>query len=256
MLDLPADALFTAVTLFDLYCQHLPVDQCVRALPCVCCAIARLVKKNDDAAAGTIERHNWLHIASHMTTWLKKLGHDQVDAPTLKDIRREERAVLVAMDWQLSPPTIYSWLMAFCTRLDGLTQSEYTVCVQWVWGRGFPFATHLMPVVSFAEVAPRVLATGIFSLLLASAGLLELRDLRSELLGEDEWLQLFAQSQPLAIDPPRCALEEGRREQFANHFHDAIGCNAVAVKQYSHEAACALRKALASPQPQTGKATH
>lgn len=254
VLELPADEWFTAATVFDRYCHGLPADQCIRSLPCICCAVARLVKTNDDATC-SMERHDWLQLASQMAAWLKKLGYEKINVPSLQDIRTEERSVIDAMDWQLSPPTVYSWLLAFCTRLDVLTQREYTICLQWAWSQGFPCATHLVAVVSFAEVEPYALTIGLLALLLVSAGLLDLQDVRPEHLGEDEWLGLFSQAQPLAGGAPQCALEQSRREHFMMKFCEAVGCKAVVVKDHCHEAACALRQALASHQAQTVRPT-
>jgi len=243
VLDLPADEWFTAATVFDRYCHTLPVDRCIRSLPCICCAVARLVKTNDDSTL--METHNWLQLASQMAAWLKKMGCEKINVPSLSDIRTEERSVIDAMDWQLSPPTVYSWLLAFCTRLDVLTQREYTICLQWAWSQGFPCATHLVAVVSFAEVEPYTLTCGLLALLLVSAGLLDLQDLRPEVLGEEEWLSLFSQAQPLAgATPPQCALDHSRRDHFLMKFCEAVGCKAEAVKDQCHEAACALRQAL------------
>lgn len=251
VLELPADEWFTAATVFDRYCHGLPVDQCIRSLPCICCAIARLVKTNDDATS-SLERHDWLELAVQMAAWLKKLGYEQIDVPSsLQDIRSAERSVIDAMDWQLSPPTIYSWLLAFCTRLDVLTQREYTICLQWAWSQGFPCATHLVAVLNFAEVEPCTLTCGLLALLLVSAGLLDLQDVRPDSLGEDEWLSLFSQAQPLAGGAPQCALEQSRRELFMLRFCETVGCKAVSVKDHCHAAACALRQALASHQAQT-----
>jgi hypothetical protein len=249
LLELPADEWFTAATVFDRYCHSLPIDQCIRSLPCICCAVARLVKTVDDATC-SVENYKWSQIAAQMAGWLEKLGHAKIDVPSLDDIRREERSVIQAMDWQLSPPTVYSWLLAFCTRLDVLTQGEYTVCLQWAWTSGFPCASHLVSAVSFAEVKPYSLTCGLLALLLTSAGLLKLHDLRPEFLSEDEWLNLFNQAQPMAVGAPQCALEQSRCEHFMMKFCEAVGCSSAVVKDHCHEAACALREGLELHQSQ------
>lgn len=242
VLELPTDEWFTAATLFDRYCRGLPVDQCIRSLPCICCAVARLVKTVDDATC-SLENYKWSQIAAQMAAWLEKLGHAKITVPSLKDIRNEELSVIKAMDWQLSPPTVYSWLLAFCTRLDVLTQREFTVSLQWAWSQGFPCATHLVAAVSFAETKPCTLTCGLLALLLISAGLLKLHDLRPESLGEEEWLNLFNQAQPLVVGAPQCALEQSRREHFMTKFCETVGCNTADVKDHCYEAACALREA-------------
>lgn len=257
VLELPADEWFTAATLFDRYCNGLPVDQCIRSLPCICCAIARLVKTNDDATC-PVDSHDWPRSAAEMSAWLKKLGYANVEVPSLKDIIAEERSVINALDWMLSPPTISSWLLAFCTRLDVLTQREYSICLQWAWSQGFPCATHLVAVVSFAAVEPRTLTCGLLALLLVSAGLLELQDLRADSLGEDEWSSLFSQAQPLASGAPQCALEQGRRDNFMMKFCEAAGCDATSIKDHCHEAARSLKQGLqvvATHQAQAGRPT-
>lgn len=242
VLQLPTDEWFTAATVFDRYCHGLPVEQCIRSLPCICCAVARLLKTVDDATC-CLETYKWSQIAAQMAGWLEKLGHAKITVPSLKDIRDEELSVIQAMDWQLSPPTVYSWLLAFCTRLDVLTQREFTVSLQWAWSQGFPCATHLVAAVSFAETKPCTLTTGLLALLLISAGLLKLHDLQPESLGEEEWLNLFNQAQPSVVGVPQCALEQSRREHFMTKFCEAVGCNMADVKDHGYEAACALREA-------------
>lgn len=159
--------------LLDLFCLHRPQALEENTWPALCTAIARIVRKLDDAEP-TEALSNLHHKATSMAQWLQRSGYSQVETwVTMEDLRKHEEEVLTVMQWSLKLPTVQDWLTVLCARLNVFTRNAFMHFLTRLWTENFHLArllaTHC-PTTS--ACGPRRLAHGLLCLGLVSARVL------------------------------------------------------------------------------------
>mmetsp|Transcript_125992 Transcript_125992/g.317821 ORF Transcript_125992/g.317821 Transcript_125992/m.317821 type:complete len:364 (-) Transcript_125992:511-1602(-) len=199
-----------AVTMFDMYCWRMREVPGEEVLPGICVAICNLIHKVDmpnEPVDGSLLRIS--------TAWLSKCLELSGRAPVrsvLKEMCSFEQCVLEAVQWQINTPSIESWMLAFCGRMDAASEGVFRSSLKWIMHQGALLTRGILQSMPVFELRPHHFARGLFCQGLAAAQLFPLRALcPEEQISIDGWEQLYLQT-GWGEELPKCVLSEPCRE--------------------------------------------
>jgi len=206
---------FEAVTMFDIYCcrrQRIADAPAMAELTVLCAAIVRLVKKNDSQQHAPAQV--FCSNAVQFGHWLNGSG---ISAPTTyiteKQLALAEREVLDMLEWNINKPTVCSWTMAFFSRLNTLSGSKYQQSLAWMW----PILLNQMHQLAMmkecsANLPPRSVASGLFSLGLVNARLLPEKVVSPEPISDAAVRQvILPHAPPAEAEQPRLPCDSSQQ---------------------------------------------
>mmetsp|Transcript_41499 Transcript_41499/g.109441 ORF Transcript_41499/g.109441 Transcript_41499/m.109441 type:complete len:385 (-) Transcript_41499:410-1564(-) len=186
---LPPEAVAQAVTVFDIYCHRMDGKVEVEDLPSIGVAICCLIHKMDMPDSMV-----WQSAAAWLSRWLKSSGHATVP-DTRELLKRHEKSILDALQWQINHATVESWLLAFCARFDAASGGFFRESLTWVAQQGIALARVILPSATVFELNPRRFASALCCFGLVASRLLPLHTLLPDSkMSMDEWEQLYLQS--------------------------------------------------------------
>jgi len=144
--QLPEARWLDALLLLDVYCIHRPDALESPSLAALCAAVARLVKKFEDAGGHTVvEVMSTLHSkATCLAQWMQKSGYPHSGqmntVVTPADLNLHENEILCALRWTIKLPTTQDWMTVFCARLNVFTCSGLKHLLTPMWQYNFQLA--------------------------------------------------------------------------------------------------------------------
>lgn len=220
-LKLPDNAWFHAVTLMDDYSQRVVgqvtgVSISLAQMPALGVAMARIIRKINDAYALAFhDEYVFKEFRQHLAKWLETLGYDIEGWENISTNIQEEHILMTA---QLSLPTVESWLLVLCTRLNVVAQRVLmqSVNIQWqkimdkLCQQGVGFARLiLLNRATQGEFRPRRVAQGLLAIGMIISKLLPVQAMGFE-VGSPEWEWFEAQS------------DKGEQTMLDAHQHDFV----------------------------------
>mmetsp|Transcript_84468 Transcript_84468/g.219842 ORF Transcript_84468/g.219842 Transcript_84468/m.219842 type:complete len:463 (+) Transcript_84468:28-1416(+) len=206
LVNLPSKSWFEAQVLLDVYMARAPPSFGVHALPATCVVVVKLVKKMENAVVTKECARVWAANAKSAASTFRKSGFDVPD-PTEQQLLHQELAVLQAVGWQIYFPTVESWMLAFCTRFNVITQGIFAASLAWIWKQSQFFRmTVVTREASCSALPPRKVAAGLLGLRFFSARLLPIRSLQPEELSDATWQRLVATAHGECRGSPSCAF--------------------------------------------------
>lgn len=241
---------FLATAVFDALCQRSPDGKEVLVrlpqLPVTVVAIVRLVRKFE-----TVDKSCYGQGLTLLTKELAcRLGLTGPMAEvSLESIMEHEQTVLKALEWQISIPTVESWVTSFAGRFDTLTLRFFSQpdnpMVPWVVDHVMYYARVLtFREVTGATVPPRRLAMGLLGLGFVTARLLHLDALRLPQCSPDAWVRAYLQSQPQR-ETPVCMLEAPQALRLFNVLQVAMRATSYELQEAAWTVAAMLQEPVA-----------
>jgi len=180
---------FQVVTILDILTARIPMP--LKDLPARCAAIISITRKVDTSEfPGLLTR-----LASHATELAHCLHEMDRDVPAVITealISHQEQEVLGALGWQVQIASCETWISAFCTRFNVITEGRLHPSVQWISQNSITYARSVcMWQRTSKTVTPRCLAQGIFCISAVMAKLVNYVHLQPEQIEPQEWLFLF-----------------------------------------------------------------
>eukprot|EP00443_Scrippsiella_acuminata_P003190 CAMPEP_0115278642 /NCGR_PEP_ID=MMETSP0270-20121206/57858_1 /TAXON_ID=71861 /ORGANISM="Scrippsiella trochoidea, Strain CCMP3099" /LENGTH=309 /DNA_ID=CAMNT_0002695315 /DNA_START=61 /DNA_END=990 /DNA_ORIENTATION=- len=217
---LPHSVWFEAVHLLDVFnsvqASALSEDW-LCAMPATCLAIFDILRKSHNAVASPLSSQRPLRPDSQ--------GFGPGGAVRLEDVTKQELAILQALEWQVSLPSMISWMDMLRLRFNAMTMEHFASSMDWIGAAVFPTARLLVlwrP--CSADRAPRSLGFGLFCLGLVHAQLVPLQALRPPHVYDDEWEELFMQSHNLN-SLPDCVTQGRVRNVIVDLLQAAADCS-------------------------------
>lgn len=209
-LQLPEKCLFEAQLLIDIHLQRSATPVQVAELPALCGAVVRIIKKVDNAQVIPNSR-GILAYAAQFAQWLRQAGHNMdPSAITEKSLAEQEQLVLQAVRWQLSLPTVDSWMSAFCARMNLLTRQAVFPSLVAIWQQSIPLAQRMFSQRANSErFSPKHVSQGLLGLGCVVAGLLPANALGLE--ADEDLSSFFPQIPP---QPANGSAQAELRQQF------------------------------------------
>mmetsp|Transcript_22067 Transcript_22067/g.63139 ORF Transcript_22067/g.63139 Transcript_22067/m.63139 type:complete len:372 (+) Transcript_22067:141-1256(+) len=234
-----------AVGLLDLVLSCLPKKEALRRLPAITVAVLRLVQALD---GGSRRMHPLEYNSAEeaLMQWLVDTGHvdpaSQPDGANEKASKPEmaehiaktrmvaqERSVLELLQWRINVTSAEEWLRAFCARLGLITNVALKRSLDWVLEQSIFLATTMMLQATVVDLPPRELALGALCHGLISARLISVDLFRKAEKG-DEWLYVFARSQP-GFQLPQCALPIPTQRTIFQRLEASTDASAVELQR-------------------------
>jgi len=229
LMNMPPNAWFQSVTLFDVYCLSMPNGPPIEQIPATCIALVKLLKKMDCTVANAIPA-DLSPLGVPMEKWLENLGHT-VPPITNRSIAKVELCLLQALNWQLDVPNVEFWMSKFCARLNVLTRSALMTSLNWIWEQGICYARMiLLKQVSNPAHPPIQMATGSIALGCVRAQLLPVAAIRPPKVCTQAWDQSFAESQPDGMIP-ECVLPPAQSQQLLQFLQVSTGANLEEIRE-------------------------
>lgn len=257
MTDLPATGRFNAVRLLDLYhSRGGGGDRPVATLPVACAAAVSLMGKGEDSSFAAFGRAYPMLAAesSRFARWLQSSAGPcawPLQEVATEDILDEEWKMLELLEWQLMPPSVYTWLTVLCERFNVLSSDAFRRAVDWVQKWTLTTSWTLLNCQGGGagqEISPRRVAQGLFCLGLVSAGELPAATLRPHGVRPEDWETLLRQGRN-QIDFP-CGLApdtpDGQRSQecILCTLQITAGCRLPELQENAHVVALAMKAAV------------
>jgi len=197
---LPQSTWFDAVLLLDLCYLSGRVGE--EVLPSVCTVLVTVLGKNESATS-TVRLADLSILTTRFAMWMSGMGYYVLCQEVTKvELRKQETAVLSALDWQLNWPSVRTWLSAFCDRFDVLLRHTMTSNIEWIFAQSIFSASSLVahhP--ASATMAPQRMANGLLCIFLVVARMVPLAALRPAHLSQEEWEERFCKSQCMGAPP-------------------------------------------------------
>jgi len=202
----PTEGLAQAVALLDIYCCRALGAGDEALLPSACLAIWKVLSKANQAHA-PMNSAMMKHAAAFLRGWLVTLGYsgEQAAGELATGSTVREQTVLDVLRWQINPPTVESWMRAFCHRLDAATHHMLTQFFDWILDQGLVLARAILQSVTMFELPPYQFAVGLLCHGLVATKLLPLEMIcpRDRAQHED-WKHVFLQGEWGMV--PECSL--------------------------------------------------
>mmetsp|Transcript_90108 Transcript_90108/g.227274 ORF Transcript_90108/g.227274 Transcript_90108/m.227274 type:complete len:329 (-) Transcript_90108:265-1251(-) len=208
-LGLSDSALFRGVALLDAWlavrASGMPDSSFIRDLPAACTAAVHVLCK-----FGALEEKNagelmWRDATAAIGEELPRLCDDWFDVQP-HDVQTQEFGLLHSLRWQINVPTVESWLSMIEARFGVVTVGFFSKPMVLAGQELRQLALTLLqwrP--ADKRHPPRRLASGLFGVGLLRAKLLPAEALRPQHVCQDEWEELFLQSQ-MVDEVPACTL--------------------------------------------------
>jgi len=206
LLDMPAKSWFEAVSLLDHYVALAHGGAEMRQLlPATCVAIVKMQKKGESMMPQVCMSHLWQH-GRVLAQMLRDHGF-VAQNPTDEEVLAQELAVLTALGWRISPPTIETWMSMVCTRFNVLTRHEIAPSVDWVMEQSMQDRCSLVMLTSCLQsLPPQLAASGLLALWLVKAQVLPSSFLKPLTKSDDEWTAFCLATTRHGGSTPTCML--------------------------------------------------
>jgi hypothetical protein len=172
-IQVPETRWLDAFLLLDIYCLKKPNALDCSSLGALCAAVARLVRKLDDAEPTDLVSK--LHLkAGGLAQWMQKSCCPHLETQVTQErVQEQETAVLVTLGWNITMPTAQDWMTVFLARLNVFTCQGLMHLLTPLWQHNFQLArllaTHCP---TTAVCGTQRVAQGLLCLSLVSAGVL------------------------------------------------------------------------------------
>jgi len=246
LMSLPSKSWFEAQVLLDAYIAKAPSSFGVHDLPATCVVLVRMLKKVDNATV-CMKGARFSANAQSLAQILRARGFNVPD-PTEEQLHYQELAIIQAMDWQIYLPTVESWMCAFCSRFNVITQGLFMASLVWIWEQSQFFRmTVVMREVSEASssaLPPRKVAAGLLGLRFLSARLLPIEALQPEEVSYATWQQLVATTHREDGGVPSCVLTPEIAQRVLELLQVATGLTLEELREATEHVALVLRDAF------------
>jgi len=249
-MDLAPPRWFTAMALLDTFARRSRDQLKAESLLTVCLAVARVLKKVDNAASEHDIQHLGLEAALVQAGQRLQAGGISAPAggwvPAQAEVGRAERALLEALQWRIQLPSHESWITMGCLRLDVLTSRAFAPTIRWAWQQ----CTLLAGAVGVAQAATKAapssrLAAGLLGINLVRAALLPLEALRPPQYQPWAWQELYLRTQ-LGDIPMNPALAADRSQYLLEILLVALRCALPELREACGQALESVARARGS----------
>jgi len=162
---------------------------------------------------------------------------------------KEEVRVLKLLGWNVNVPTPEFWISAFTSRFDALTFNYFAASVSWVQHRSKSLASGI--VLSGAvleELGQKTLAEGLICISFVVAGLLPLSTLQPDAFTEQEWKDMFRNSQPDAgVVADGSSARQGMDKSMKQLLQAACNTDWASLQDSSAQVMQTMSKASQAP---------
>jgi len=257
--QLPPAGRFHAVRLLDLYhSRGGGGDRPIATLPAACAAAVSLVGKGEDATFASFGQSypTLAAEASRFAHWLQSPSGPcavrvLVEEVAGEDVLSEEWRMLELLEWQLMPPSVYTWLTVLCERFRVLSGDAFRRAVDWVQKWTLTTSWTLLNCQGGGagqEISPRRVAQGLFCLGLVSAGELPAATLRPHDVQPEDWEELLRQGRlrtdfPCGVAPDTPEVRK-LQERILCTLQISAGCRLPELQEHAHAVALAMRSAV------------
>jgi len=205
------DVWFQGAVLLDAWLSAHPActdSSFLGQMPAVISAVMRSLHKAYSTQAQGQQNILWRsHLENQVQLCMQMRGY-AVPGGWHRDLRAQDQSLLRCVGWRINVPSLESWLSMLEKRFGVLTAEFFAEQVAWAKN----MVRHLARLLVGSRPAcdqrrPSRFARGLFALGLVHARLLPLEGLRPQHVDQDEWEQLFQESQAMGNVPP-CALPQ------------------------------------------------
>lgn len=188
---LPWKTWLEASALLDLWCLRTSGAALLEYLPATCAAVMRLLRNVEDSAIPTVHRELAAQaVPLARLTELLGNGGIVVAETTEEHVAQQEKALLTALHWQITFPTMESWMSTFICRFNIMTDKVFAPALQLIFLTSAGLATTIvMRRAASPGLPPRKAAAGIISLGFISVQLLPLEAVQPASVSEEAWEQ-------------------------------------------------------------------
>lgn len=188
---------FKAALLFDRSADCTDLEQ----LPLTCAAIARIVVKSDFTLQNCVpvvsERCPGRRLIKDFASWLAATSNCSTPEISDRSLCQHEQVVLRSLDWQVDYPCVEQWCYVYFARFGLLAGFQTSEQLQKMQMRVLISARAiLMSRPATTDLSHGDVALSLFVLSFVDAGYLPLMKLKPKNVDEDEWVTLYAASQP------------------------------------------------------------
>lgn len=192
---------FDAVLLVDAYCTapNKSAANVLASMPSTCAAAVALLRKADASGSG-IKAANVAQIASKAATCFQSAGFAVETAVTVKEMLNQEQGLLQALQWRVGRPNVGSWLTLLCNRMNIFSRWTCKPTLEWILTSCLASASTLvLRRVTYAQMAPKTMANGLFCVFLTVAGMIPLEALKPARIRLEDWQELYVEGQCQAL---------------------------------------------------------
>ena len=183
---MPPQAWFKAVLLLDAYTQRKDPLAKQHAPTLYVAIVSTLVKfeplNKKDAQEllkfSSTSRLSIVDEANSLVRHFQDQGHVGMTGLTVEMLKKQERDLLITVDWNLGVPSVYTWAKFVCERLNVISRNKVSTSINFL----LAFVLHHAAVVlvqgpDVGDIPPRRLTHGLVVLGLVVARLLDLQTL-------------------------------------------------------------------------------